>query len=163
MSEEEPSKRPTAPRNAAQTVIASLAERNLSAQKVFDRFFDWYPDVWFVNDEIVSTLNNMPRPLREIAVTHQAFCMMSNGGPSNYFLHFESLFDIEVKLGLEELGFAAAYTQIANGRMLFNASPDRDLSIEQSAKFFEHLPSLDAIEIRIGQWLIDKHNSFADH
>lgn len=163
MTEEDPNEPSTSSRNAVRTVIVSLAERNTSAKAMFDKFFDWYPEIWFVNDEIVSTLNNMPRPLREIAVTHQAFGMMSNGGLPSYYLHFETLFDKELMQGLDELGFAGAYAPIAEGRELFNASPDGELSIEESAKIYGQLPSLQEVENRIGKWLIREFKSFSEH
>lgn len=123
-------------------------------EAAFDKFFDWYPKVWLHEDDLVSNLKNMPRPLRELAVMHQAFGVMSSGGPSSYYLYFDRAFDQEIMLGLGHLDLGTAFSTIEDGRNMFEASKDGELSLEQNAEIYGRLPLLTEIESSIGRWLL---------
>ena len=141
-------------------IFNSLTNEEPTPEAAFDRFFDWYQDVWLMNDDLASTMKTMPRPFRELAVTHQAFGYMSSEAPSGYYIRFDPLFDDEVKLGLERLGISDSYFALADGRKLFEMSDDNDLTIEQNSEIYDKLPTLEQIERRVGRWLIE--NVLAD-
>ena len=140
---------------SAEEIINSLAGDEPTPEDAFERFFSWYEDYWLMNDDLVSTLDTIPRPLREVVVAHQAFGYMSSESPSGYFVRFESVFDEEVELGMLQLGFLDSATTLSEGRKLFNSS-DGGLTLEQNSDIYAKLPALEEVENRIGQWLIEQ-------
>jgi hypothetical protein len=145
--------------DSANTIFNTLAGDALTPDAAFERFFTWYEDAWLMNDDLIATMDTMPRPIREVAITHQAFGYMSSEAPGGYYIRFESVFDDEVKLGLAELGFIDGFVALVNGRKLFEMSENGDLTIEQNQEIDDKLPSLEEIEDRIGRWLIEKAHS----
>lgn len=146
--------------NSAITIFKTLAGDAPTPEDAFKRFFSWYEDVWLMNDNLIATMDTMPRPIREVAIAHQAFGYMSSEAPSGYYMRFEPIFDDEVKSGMIQLGFSDAFAALADGRKLFDMSEDGDLTIEQNTEIYGKLPSLEEIEGRIGRWLIEKANSY---
>jgi hypothetical protein len=145
--------------DSANTIFSTLAGDASTTEAAFERFFTWYQDTWLMNDDLIATMDTMPRPIREVVITHQAFGYMSSESPGGYYVRFESVFDEEVKLGLAELGFIDGFVALDNGRELFQMSENGDLTIEQNLEIDDKLPSLEEIEHRIGRWLIEKAHS----
>ncbi len=108
-----------------------------------------------MNDDLVGTLDTMPRPLREVVVTHQAIGYMSSEAPSGYYIRFESVFDEEVALGMVQLGFSDSATVLSEGRKLLETTGDGALPLQYDSKVYEMLPSIEEVEHRIGLWLIE--------
>ncbi|MCC9604255.1 hypothetical protein LOC67_27185 [Stieleria sp. JC731] len=144
--------------NSAVEIIDKLAGDNPTSEDAFERFFSWYEDYWLMNDDLVGTLDTIPRPLREVVVTHQAFGYMSSESPSEYYIRFESVFDHEVELGMVQLGFLESATTLSKGRRMFEASDDGDLTLEQDSEIYSKLPALEEVEDKIGRWLIQHAN-----
>ncbi len=142
--------------NSAIEIIDKLTGDNPTPDDAFERFFIWYEDYWLMNDDLVGTLGTMPRPLREVVVTHQAFGYISSEAPSGYYMRFESVFDDEVTLGMVQLGLSDSASTLSEGRRLFDNSDDGDLTIEQNSEIYRKLPSLEEVEDRIGRWLIER-------
>jgi len=140
---------------SALEIIDTLAGDDPTPEDAFERFFSWYEDYWLMNDDLIGTLDTMPRPLREVVVTHQAFGYMSSEAPSGYYIRFESAFDDEVELGMVQLGFPDSAAALSGGRSLFESSNDGDLTLELDSEIYGKLPALETVEDRIGRWLIE--------
>ncbi len=137
-------------------IIRVLVGDDPTPGDAFERFFSWYENYWLMNDDLVGTLNTMPRPLREVVVTHQAIGYMSSEAPSGYYIRFESVFDEEVALGMVQLGFPDSATVLSEGRKLLDTTDDGALSLHYDSKVYEMLPSIEEVEHRIGLWLIEE-------
>ncbi|WP_372726328.1 hypothetical protein [Novipirellula sp.] len=144
--------------SSAVEIIHKLTGDDPTPDDAFERFFSWYEDYWLMNDDLVGTLDSMPRPLREVVVTHQAFGYMSSEAPSGYYIRFESVFDGEVELGMVQLGFSDSASTLSEGRRLYESSDHGNLTLEQDSEIYGRLPALEDVEDRIGRWLIEQVN-----
>lgn len=146
------------PSEPVATVLVSLTEEVSDPDVAFENFFDWYQDAWLMQEDEVGAMDNMPRPLRQLAVMHQAFGLMSSNGPSGYYSRFGQVFDAEVVLGLRVLGHEESCSAITEGRDTFEAAGDEDLSIDQNSDIYVRLPPLEEIEEQIGQWMLKQRS-----
>lgn len=159
ITEIEPTSENAIPNDPASTVLESLTDEVSEPEVAFVNFFDWYQDAWFLHEDEVAAMDNMSRPLRQLAVMLQAFRLMSSGGPSGYFARFDQVFDDEVVLGLKVLDYEESCSAIIEGRNMFEASGNEGLSLEQNLDIYERLPPLEEVEERIGQWMLKKQSA----
>jgi len=131
----------------------SLRQCERSPNDAFECFFDWYNDAWLMQDDLWAALENIPRPVREIMVTHQAWGLMSGGGPNAYYWRLDRRFDEEIRLGLSVLDCAESFVALARGRELHSMRTE-GFTLQENLEIDEHLISLEELEKRIGDYFL---------
>ena len=92
-----------------------LRRAKRSPEDAFECFFSWYNDAWLLKDDLWAALDEIPRPLREVVVTHQAWGYMSCEAPNGYYWRFDERFDDEIRRGLSVLGRAECFAALEEG------------------------------------------------
>jgi hypothetical protein len=131
-----------------------LRRSERSPQDAFECFFSWYNDAWLMKDDLWAALDEIPRPLREIVVTHQAWGYMSSEAPNGYYWRFDQRFDDEIRRGLSALGRSECFAALARGRELHRARGEEGLTLEEDHEIYDQLPPLEDMETLIGEYLL---------
>ncbi len=123
-------------------------------ETAFECYFDWYQDAWLMHDDLWTALSTIPRLIREMMVTHQAWGLMSGGGPDAYYFRLDRRFDEEVRLGLEALNCSESIAPLIRGRDIHELPEHEAHSLQDNLDVYTQLISLEELEAKIGNFLL---------
>lgn len=132
----------------------SLRKCKRDPEAAFECFFSWYEDAWLMKDDLWAALDIIPRPIREIMVTHQAWGLMSSGGPDAYYFRLDRRFDEEVCLGLAALDCSESIAPLIRGREIHEMRDEEAQALQDNLDIYSKLISFEELEAKIGNFLL---------